>query len=128
MRFLNRKMNFYRPLAARKDCTIGETTYKAGDDVFRENHNIRELRRAYNRKMIGHPFESFKQAIKKKEKDDFFEQVQTEEPKAELRHRGGAYYDVVLDGEQINENALKKAEAQSLIEELNYGELETSSL
>lgn len=113
MEFFNWTFRLFRPLAARTDCVIEGRKYKAGEYIKRRDHKVRNLKRAYFYKQIGHPRESFGKPA------DFgiertINKPVMDAPKAEVVHRAGPWYDVYLDGEKINEKSLNRDDAELL--------------
>lgn len=118
MKFFHRRMNFYRPLATRKACEIDGVKYEAFQYIKREDHTHRSLRKAYNYKLIGHPWESMGIDVSQIPHNEFVEAIQVEDPTFALKHRGGAWYDVTLNGEVVNDKAMKKTEAEAYLDDL----------
>lgn len=115
MKFFHRRMNYKRPLAAKVDFEMDGYAYKAGDIIVPGRHVYHALRRAYARRLIGHPVAGFRKS---------FEQVMQELQKIEpgndpgnpaLVKRAGPWYDVHVNGKAINSRPLRKTEAEKLL-------------
>lgn len=129
MEFQNRLYRYRRPLAAREDTVIEGVEYSEGQYIDWRKHRNIELRRAYHRKKIGHPVEAWMKdeffgldVVIDKTADDAKEKVVLEdtiEKSIKLHDHGRGWYDVLVNGEVVNEKKLREDDAKALMLEIS---------
>lgn len=106
---------------ARKECVIDGLSYAPYEVIENSRHSYRSLRRAYSRKLIGHPYASYRQSREGllKNLEVSVESVAGDRPQAQAVWRSGPWYDIYVGEEKVNERPLKKKDAIEYAS--NYG-------